>query len=138
VLANYVGDWERHGIYARVEEAQLQQLAQTVQRQPMDAVVIVVGDFNIPRGSRLYQDFLACSGLTDPLKGDTRPTLRLPSGVPSRFSLPIDYALVRLPDANIQWTASTRIIYLTITALRSVSPKMNLRKRSARHKHHAI
>ena len=30
LLANFAGDWERHGMYARVEEKQLQQLARTV------------------------------------------------------------------------------------------------------------
>jgi len=100
LLANYVGDWERHGMYARVEEKQLQQLAETVRVQPIDSLLIVVGDFNIPRGSDLYYDFLATSGLTDPLAGDTRPTYRLPSGVPSRYSLPIDYVLVRMPNTR--------------------------------------
>src|ERR1051325_7754875 len=99
VLANYVGDWERRGIYARVEEKQLQQLARTVRRQPEGSIVIVIGDFNIPRGSRLYADLLANSGLTEPLAGDIRPTLRIPPGIPSRFSLPIDYAFVRIPKA---------------------------------------
>jgi endonuclease/exonuclease/phosphatase family metal-dependent hydrolase len=98
LLANFVGDWKRHGMYARVEEKQLNQLAETVQALPADSLIIVVGDFNIPRGSKLYDDFLANSVLTDPLAGDTRPTLRTPSGIPSRFSVPIDYALVRLPD----------------------------------------
>jgi len=98
LLANFAGDWERHGMYAHVEEKQLQQLAKTVQGQPADSLIIVVGDFNIPRGSKLYHGFLASSGLTDPLAGDTRPTLRPPSGIPSRYSLPIDYVLVRIPD----------------------------------------
>jgi endonuclease/exonuclease/phosphatase family metal-dependent hydrolase len=98
LLANFAGDWERHGMYARVEEKQLLQVAETVQSQPLDSIVIVVGDFNIPRGGRLYHDFLARSGLTDLLAGDTRPTLRLPPGTPSRFSLPIDYVLVRIPE----------------------------------------
>ena len=99
ILANYVGDWERRGMYARVEETQLRQLAEKVREQPADSIVIVVGDFNIPRGGLLYHDFLANSGLTDPLAGDARPTLRLPPGVPARFSLPIDYALIRIPAA---------------------------------------
>lgn len=98
IMANYVGDWDRHGLYARVEEKQLQQLAKTVRHQPADSIIIVVGDFNIPRGSKLYHDFLANSGLTDPLAGDTRPTLRTLPGVPSRYSLPIDYAFVRMPS----------------------------------------
>jgi hypothetical protein len=98
LLANFAGDWERHGMYAQVEEKQLRQLAETVQSQTADSVIIVVGDFNIPRGGKLYDDFLAHSGLMDLLAGDTRPTLRLPSGAPSRFALPIDYVLVRIPD----------------------------------------
>ena len=100
LLANYVGDWDRHGIYARIEEKQLQQLAIAVRNQSADSLILVVGDFNIPRGSQLYHDFLADSGLTDPLAGDTRPTLRLPSELPSRYSLPIDYVLVRPPNAG--------------------------------------
>jgi endonuclease/exonuclease/phosphatase family metal-dependent hydrolase len=98
LLANFVGDWERNGMYARVEQKQLQQLAETVRAQPADSLIIVMGDFNIPRGSEIYHEFIATSGLTDPLAGDTRPTFRLPPGAPSRFSLPIDYALVRMPD----------------------------------------
>ncbi len=97
LLANYAGDWERHGVYARAEQKQLQQLAETVRGQPADSFVIVVGDFNIPRGSWLYRDFLGSSGLTDLLAGDTRPTLRLPHGVPPRFAFPIDYIFVRKP-----------------------------------------
>lgn len=100
LLANFAGDWKRHGMYARIEEKQLNQLAATVQVQPVDSLIIVVGDFNIPRGSKLYVDFLARSGLSDPLAGDTRPTLRAPSGIPSRYSLPIDYAFVRLPNMH--------------------------------------
>jgi endonuclease/exonuclease/phosphatase (EEP) superfamily protein YafD len=98
ILANFAGDWERRGIYARVEEMQLRQLAETVRSQPVDSIIFVAGDFNVPRGSRLYQDFLLHSGLTDLLAGDTRPTLRLPLGAPSRFALPIDYVFVRIPD----------------------------------------
>jgi endonuclease/exonuclease/phosphatase family metal-dependent hydrolase len=98
ILANYMGDWERRGIYAQVEERQLQQLAQAVRSQPKDALVLVAGDFNVPRGSCLYHEFLSASGLSDPLAGDSRPTLRMPSGIPARYSLPIDYVLVRTPE----------------------------------------
>lgn len=98
LLANFAGDWERGGMYAQVEEKQLRQLAKTVQAQPTDSVIIVVGDFNIPRGSALHKDFLIHSGLTDLLAGDTRPTLRGPFGAISRFPLTIDYVLVRIPE----------------------------------------
>lgn len=98
LLANFAGDWERRGMYASVEERQLQQLAETVRAQPIDSVIIVVGDFNIPRGSALYKEFLIHSELTDLLAGDTRPTLRVPFGAESRVSLAVDYVLVRIPE----------------------------------------
>jgi len=100
LLANYIGDWDRRGMYARVEEKQLMQLANVVRNQPTDSLIIVVGDFNVPRGSKLYDNFLARSGLTDPLAKDTRPTLRTPVGVPSRYSLSIDYVLFRMPNSH--------------------------------------
>jgi endonuclease/exonuclease/phosphatase family metal-dependent hydrolase len=116
LLANFAGDWEGHGIYARVEEKQLRQLAETVRSQRMDAIILVVGDFNIPRGSRLYHDFIARSGLMDPLSGDIRPTLRLPIGTPSRFALAIDYVFLRIPerysfhiDSNLCFTNKSAI-----------------------------
>ena len=98
LLANFAGDWERHGMYARVEEKQLRQLAETVQSQPRDSILFVLGDFNIPRGSPQYKDFIVHSGLTDLLAGDTRPTLRVPIPLSSKFPLAIDYAFVRMPE----------------------------------------
>ena len=100
LLANFAGDWRRHGMYARVEEKQLQQLAETVHSQPADTLIIVVGDFNIPRGSSLYHRFLAHSGLTDLLADDPRPTLRMPFGTAVALSLPIDYVFVRIPNGR--------------------------------------
>jgi endonuclease/exonuclease/phosphatase family metal-dependent hydrolase len=100
ILANFVGDWERHGMYASVEERQLSQLASTVLKQPCDALILVVGDFNIPRGSKLYFDLLASAGLTDLMAGDSRPTLRTPVRVSSQYPLAIDYVLLRTPTTN--------------------------------------
>lgn len=99
VIANYNGDWERGGIFARMQARQLHQLAESVAAQPSSALVVVVGDFNIPRGSRLYRDFLHQSGLIDPLAGDLRPTHRPPRGVPAHYSLPIDFVFFRAPRA---------------------------------------
>lgn len=98
LLANYIGDWERHGMYARVEEKQLRQVTETVRAQSTEVLILVAGDFNIPRGSKLYNDFLALSGLEDLLAGDTRPTHRPPWGIPARFALPLDYVFVRRPN----------------------------------------
>lgn len=104
ILANYVGDWERSGMYSLLEQKQLQQLAKIVQAQTTDTLVLVAGDFNIPRGSKLYNDFLIGAGLIDPLRGDTRPTFRTRLGQHIRAPLAIDYALYRMPagsDLNV-------------------------------------
>jgi endonuclease/exonuclease/phosphatase (EEP) superfamily protein YafD len=70
---------------------------------------VVVGDFNIPRGSHLYTDFLQRTSLVDPLDGDRRPTHRPPPGVPPQYSLPIDFAFVRVPPTHsLQITSDLR------------------------------
>jgi endonuclease/exonuclease/phosphatase family metal-dependent hydrolase len=95
--ANYSVDWSTTNRYARVEHSQLRQLAEIVRAQPAEALVIAAGDFNIPRGSWLYDDFLEHSGMIDPLAGDMRPTHRMPLGIPAHLARPIDFALLRLP-----------------------------------------
>lgn len=96
--ANYNVDWNPNNRYARVEHNQLRQLAEIVQTQAADALVIAAGDFNIPRGSWLYDDFLAHSGMIDPLAGDLRPTYRMPRGMPATKARPIDFTFLRLPS----------------------------------------
>ncbi|HEX9371076.1 MAG TPA: endonuclease/exonuclease/phosphatase family protein [Roseiflexaceae bacterium] len=93
--ANYSGDWSPASRYTRNLHEQLRQLAETVAAQPPDALVVVTGDFNTPRGSWLLDEFLAASGMVDPLAGDVRPTYRPAPGVPARYALPLDFALVR-------------------------------------------
>ena len=93
--ANYSGDWRRQNRYARYEWQQLQQLAEVIAEQPPENLLIVAGDFNIPRGSWLYRDFLSLTGLIDPMARDKRPTFRPPRGIPARYAVPIDFTLVR-------------------------------------------
>ncbi len=97
LIANYIADWERHGRFAQMGQRQLRQLSDVIAVQSPEALLIVVGDFNIPRGGQLYTDFLNRTGLHDPLAGDRRPTHRPPAGIPTRFSLPIDWILIRRP-----------------------------------------
>jgi len=97
LVANYSGDWARRGVFTRMQEKQLRQLADTVTAQPSSALVTVVGDFNLPRGSQLYHNFLQQTGLMDVLAGDQRPTHRPPPGVPAHYSLPIDFVFIRVP-----------------------------------------
>ncbi len=108
LAANYSGNWERSNRYAKLEAAQLTQLAAVVNEQPAEHMVIVVGDFNIPRYSWLYHEFLAQSGLHDPLgeqDGPTyRPHPRLPALLSSLLTIAIDHALVRIPSGvNAQY-----------------------------------
>ena len=109
IIANYNGDWERRGVFARMQGKQLRQLADTVAAQPSNALVAVVGDFNIPRGSHLYHDLLQQTGLVDVLAGDLRPTHRPPRGVPAHYSLPIDFVFTRVPSSlSLQITGDLR------------------------------
>jgi endonuclease/exonuclease/phosphatase (EEP) superfamily protein YafD len=109
ILANYSGDWERHGVFTRMQEKQLRQLADTVAAQPSNALVTVVGDFNLPRGSHLYHNFLHQTGLLDVLAGDQRPTHRPPPGVPAHYALPIDFVFIRVPSSlSLQITGDLR------------------------------
>lgn len=96
-MANYAANWQRENRAAQDQQRQLQQLADVVQEQPQDALVLVAGDFNIPRGSWLYDEFLERSGVTDPLAGDERPTYRPFPGVPAHYALPIDFVFWRAP-----------------------------------------
>ncbi|HWQ13869.1 MAG TPA: endonuclease/exonuclease/phosphatase family protein [Roseiflexaceae bacterium] len=95
--ANYRGDWRPESPYARTERAQLARLAEIVAAEPPEALVLVMGDFNVPRNTWLYEEFLARSGLCDPLAGDARPTYRPHSGIPARYALPLDWLLLRAP-----------------------------------------
>ncbi len=109
ILANYSGDWARDGVFTRMQEKQLRQLADTVAAQPSNALVAVVGDFNLPRGSHLYHNFLQQTGLMDALAGDQRPTHRPPPGVPAHYSLPIDFVFIRVPSSlSLQITGDLR------------------------------
>ena len=98
LVANYGANWRTESRAARAQQSQLHELAALVAALPATALVLVAGDFNIPRGSWLYEEFLQRSGLADPLAGDGRPTYRPLPGVPARYALPIDFVFVRAPS----------------------------------------
>lgn len=97
LVANYWAKWQPGSRAAQEQQRQLHQLADLVQAQPTPALVLVAGDFNIPRGSWLYDEFLQRAGLIDPLAGDARPTYRPFPGVPVHYALPIDFVFLRTP-----------------------------------------
>ena len=98
IMANYTANYDRSGKPALRQQAQLRQLATVITTLPVEALVILVGDFNLPRGSWLYHEFLEASGMEDTMAEDTRPTYRPLPGVPSHYALPIDFVFVRRPQ----------------------------------------
>lgn len=94
--ANYRGDWNADYALTRIQRDQVQHLAEMVRAQPRDAVVIVCGDFNFPRGTSLYSELVEMGELEDPLAEDPRPTYRpFPLLNSAKWSVPIDFVLVR-------------------------------------------
>lgn len=108
--ANYSGDWRETNSFAQLEWKQLQQLADLVREQPADALVLVSGDFNIPRMSWLYDRFIERSGLVDPRAADPRPTYRPRRGMPARYTQTIDFALLR-PPVGVTVEASSTLCF---------------------------
>jgi endonuclease/exonuclease/phosphatase family metal-dependent hydrolase len=97
--ANYAGRWDPEDRMSIIQRDQVKHLADIVNQQPRDALVIVCGDFNFPRNTFLYDLLLTESALCDPLANDPRPTYRPFPLLPSqKWSIPIDFCLVRLPD----------------------------------------
>lgn len=95
--ANYDGDWSSHNRYALMEHAQLRQLIKLIQATDRAAMVLIAGDFNFPRGSWLYNEFVSESGVIDPLAVHTAPTYRPPRLLPARYAQPIDFVFIRPP-----------------------------------------
>ncbi len=105
LTANYTGNWTQQNAFARQEHGELLHIAELVNQQPADHLVVVCGDFNVPRASWLYDSFMEASGLTDPMARDERPTFRPHRGMSRKYSVPIDYVLYRAPaalDLNVQ------------------------------------
>lgn len=95
--ANYKGNWSREDAMSRIQRDQVLHLVQMVNQQPDDALVVVCGDFNFPRGTFLYDELIAETEMIDPLAMDPRPTYRPFPLMSAKWSLPIDFCFVRLP-----------------------------------------
>ena len=89
--ANRQTDWSKAAPFTRVQQAELDRLAQAVRRIDSGEPVIVVGDFNVPRDSWLLEGFQAASGLRDAFDGDAATTFR---PVPGWDGAALDQVLV--------------------------------------------
>jgi endonuclease/exonuclease/phosphatase family metal-dependent hydrolase len=110
LTANYDGDWSPSNRYARLEQVQLRQLAGVIQTLPPEALVVVAGDFNLPRHSWLYEEFVEATGVIDPLSGQMKPTYYPFLALPVRYHQPIDYIFVR-PAAGTALTIQANLLF---------------------------
>jgi endonuclease/exonuclease/phosphatase family metal-dependent hydrolase len=91
--ANRDDDWSGENRYTRIARAELGRLAEQVARLDPALPVVVTGDFNVPRTGVALAEFLATTGLTDVLAGDTEPTYRPTPGWPAPPAF--DHVLIR-------------------------------------------
>ena len=91
--ANRDADWSPENRYTRVARAELGHLADELATVDPALPVVAVGDLNVPRDSVALAEFLAATGLTDVLAGDTEPTFRPTPGWPAPPAF--DHVLVR-------------------------------------------
>nr|WP_238350999.1 endonuclease/exonuclease/phosphatase family protein [Kribbella shirazensis] len=122
LLANRDGDWSAENRYYPVHKSQLVTLTQYV--ETVEGPVILTGDFNIPRHSSLYRDFLQATQLTDSFGDSCPPTFHqayLPAGRPAHC---IDFALaagLTVESAEVDGTfASDHLALLVRTGEGSV------------------
>lgn len=110
LTANYDGDWSPSNRYARLEQAQLRQLAGVVNGLDDDILVVIAGDFNLPRHSWLYDEFVEATGVIDPLDGHSQPTYYPIINLPERYQQPIDYVFIRPPN-DCQVTVKAELMF---------------------------
>jgi len=91
--ANYSGDWHHKNPLALVQLSQVQKICTLLDEMPVEALIILCGDFNFPRTSFLYEELIGQNGLIDPLHDDPRPTYRPFPLVPSKWRTSLDYIL---------------------------------------------
>jgi endonuclease/exonuclease/phosphatase family metal-dependent hydrolase len=74
--ANTKADWSRAQPFTKVQQAELRDAASAVRRIDSGEPVVMVGDFNVPRESWLFDEFVTASGLVDTFEGSPEPTYR--------------------------------------------------------------
>ncbi|HZX03706.1 endonuclease/exonuclease/phosphatase family protein [Kribbella sp.] len=89
LLANRDGDWSPTNRFHAIHQAQLAALSRYAAAEP----AVLTGDFNVPRDSALYRDFLCDSQLVDAFD-DCPPTFHQAYLPPGRSPQCIDYVLL--------------------------------------------
>jgi endonuclease/exonuclease/phosphatase family metal-dependent hydrolase len=74
--ANMSARWERGFPFTLVQQAELRELAAEIAKVRTSEPLVAVGDFNVPRDSWLFEEFVEASGLVDAFDGSPEPTYR--------------------------------------------------------------
>ena len=90
-VANWDGDWSRENRFYPLHQAHLADLARVV--RGVDGPAVACGDFNIDRGSSLFGEFIAGTGLADAFNGSCPPTFRAEYLPPGKAPHCIDFIL---------------------------------------------
>jgi endonuclease/exonuclease/phosphatase family metal-dependent hydrolase len=105
--ANRDDDWSPENRFTRLQERELTQLADVVRAVDPAALLVVTGDFNVPRDSAVFERFTATAGLHDLLAGDREPTYRPTERWPNPPAL--DQVLLRAP-AEVAVETAARLV----------------------------
>ncbi len=95
--ASYLAQWDPESPISRIQRDQAAFLAEVGQSQAEDAFVVICGDFNFPRGTKMYYEMIEKSGFFDPLAEDPRPTYQPISLLKNSWTLPLDFFFCRQP-----------------------------------------
>jgi len=98
--ASYLAKWDPESRISRIQRDQVAFLAEIGRAQAEDAFVVICGDFNFPRGTKMYDEMIEKSGFFDPLAGDQRPTYQPVSMLKKSWSIPLDFFFCRQPAKN--------------------------------------
>ena len=95
--ASYLAKWDPESPISRIQRDQVAFLAEMGRSQPEDAFVVICGDFNFPRGTKMYDEMIEKSGFFDPLAGDPAPNLPADLTLEKHLVLPLDFFFCRQP-----------------------------------------
>jgi endonuclease/exonuclease/phosphatase family metal-dependent hydrolase len=98
--ASYLAKWDPESRISLIQRDQIAFLAEAGRSQPKDAFVVICGDFNFPRGTKMYDEMIEKSGFFDPLANDPRPTYQPVSLLKKAWTLPLDFFFCRQPKKN--------------------------------------
>ncbi|MBC6462938.1 endonuclease/exonuclease/phosphatase family protein [Actinomadura sp. HBU206391] len=106
--ANMSDDWSPTSTFTQVQTAELKELASAVTAVGPQDPLLVMGDFNVPRDSWLFDEFVSATGLRDVMAGDTEPTYRPTPQYSDTKAL--DQVLVRAPTSE-PLTVGARLVF---------------------------